>query len=295
MSFITELFNTNPDKIKSGGGLDVSPGYQELSFDELDCPQYYGPEESERVPEEPKGKNKKSHKKKKNQQPNKDEKPSNDNNVKKDQYSSGVANKQTGKDIKGNNSQYSTGYYYGPDYDKKPPKLTFYKQLREIKMTILLLENSVDVSKVNDTVLQINKKFMTSDIAAVIRFGDKVETKKRNTTKFTDEDMQCSPEANTDVAFYDALVEVACIINKYHMKTSETETAKEKISSVDVIGIGTCRDTCSILPKDFCIREFNNAIKKENITTRFYCLTEDSFLDAAEVGFRSIGSISKDY
>ena len=94
---------------------------------------------------------------------------------------------------------------------------------------------------------------------------------------------------------FDALVELEFLVSNSYMKLEEKENEDILIDNIEVIGIGTCTDNCSKVSKEVAIDCFCKVARKPGITTKYFCLTDETFTQAAEIGFHSIGAIFKNY
>ena len=79
------------------------------------------------------------------------------------------------------------------------------------------------------------------------------------------------------------------------MKIEEKETERVRINKIDVIGIGNCKDNGSKISKEQALRYFQKVANLHGVTTKYFCLSENSFIDAAEIGLHSIGAIFRKY
>lgn len=172
-----------------------------------------------------------------------------------------------------------------------------YKRLVTKKLTILLLENTLEVNVEKENLMKIIKKFSASGLLIVINYGKCVNVSETFDISAFDKDINFSyiEEEGNETCLYDALVELENVIKDKYMKIEETETEKIKVSNIDIIGVGTCKDNCSKVSKEIGINCFYNVVNKPDVVTKYYCLTDTAFINAAEVGFRSIGAISRNY
>ena len=92
------------------------------------------------------------------------------------------------------------------------------------------------------------------------------------------------------ILFYDSLVEVSELVKRLY-----TEQKMFRIVSVELICIGNCEDKESKKSKETAIKELNEIIQKYDIKNKYYCLSENEYLEAAEIGFHLIGSITTPY
>lgn len=173
---------------------------------------------------------------------------------------------------------------------------TVYKRLVNKKLTIILVENTATVAMQKDKVLQIVENFVRSDLICIINYGSKVSTSEiLDVHNGKDLTIMYDESAGEEACLYDALIELEKIVSSQYLITKETEHERVSIENIDIIGIGTCRDNCSTTPKDDAIDKFYLMSLKSRVVTKYYCLTDEFFMGAAEIGFHSIGAISKAY
>lgn len=174
---------------------------------------------------------------------------------------------------------------------------TVYKRLVNKKLTIILLENTATVAKQKDKVLQIVENFVRSDFICIINYGSEVNVSEiiDLNNKIKDLKIMHDESAAEESCLYDALVELEKVVSSKYLITEETAHERICTDSIDIIGIGTCRDNCSKVSKDEAIDKFYLMSLKSRVVTKYYCLTDEFFIGAAEIGFHSIGAISKAY
>ncbi len=173
---------------------------------------------------------------------------------------------------------------------------TVYKRLVNKKLTVILVENTATVAKQKDKVLQIVENFVRSDLLCIINYGSTVNTSDIiGVANIKDITIMYEESAGEDTCLFDALAELEKLVSAKHMVTEEKETERVCIDSIDVIGIGTCTDNCSSTSKEDAINKFYLMSLKPKVVTKYYCLTDEYFIGAAEIGFHSIGAISKAY
>ncbi len=172
-----------------------------------------------------------------------------------------------------------------------------YKRLVTKKLTILLLENTLEVNTEKENLMKIIKKFSESGLLVVINYGKCVNVSETFDVSVSREDINISyiEATGNETCLYDALVELENVIKGKYMKIEETEKEKINVGTIEIIGVGTCKDNCSKVSKETGINCFYNAINKPDVVTKYYCLTSETLINAAEVGFRSIGAISRNY
>lgn len=185
-------------------------------------------------------------------------------------------------------------YTGGSFFSKKPAYV--YKRLVEKKLTIILIEDTKLVMAEKDKLVQIVKKVTAEGKACIITYGDVVrQSEIFEVLPNSGIPFPVNENVGDMARLYDALIAVEKLVLEKHTKTEETETQRILIKDVDVIGIGTCTDNGSEATKEDALGAFHRVTSRSRVMTKYFCLTEESFLNSAEVGFRSIGAISKNY
>lgn len=173
------------------------------------------------------------------------------------------------------------------------PRIAYKERVRK-DVTILLIENTANTIKEKENLLKIAKNFVTTGLICIINYGKETKMSKVFEASSFENKICFNPEEmNNETCLFDALVELEALLSKMYI--IENSTQKIIAKDVTIIGIGTCKDSCSKASKEEGIDAFCKVIKKSQATTKYFCITEDYFLDAAEIGFSSIGAISKKY
>lgn len=188
-----------------------------------------------------------------------------------------------------------------PDKSKKEP-FVYKPRIMEKKAIILLIENTAEMAKENDSIIKLSEICKDTDWLYIIHYGKEVVTQKIEFDKlFKKKDdinmeaLKCSEDASEEVCFIDAISEVTNIVSDLYGKIKEINKVTTKVTSIEIIGIGTCKDNCSKTSKDDGIKSFCKMLNDTRIKSKYFCLNESSFFDAAETGFRSIGAINRSY
>lgn len=192
--------------------------------------------------------------------------------------------------------------YASGEFDKNLfiPKIR-YKRLVEKKLIVVLIENTTEVAKAKDTLNKIIKSkiiesLVSSGVVCIINYGTTVRQREIwEVPTLEDIAFLCDDDIGNNACLYDALVEAESLISKQYINVLEKEQERVKISDFEVIGIGTCKDTCSKASKEFATEKFCEMVRQPKVVTKYFCLTEENFNSAAEIGFRSIGAIFKKY
>lgn len=179
---------------------------------------------------------------------------------------------------------------------KKPIFKTVYKKTVYKKLNIIFVENTAEVYKEMDKIRKIINTISTSELLCIISYGDKVNMGDiLDFSTLENKPTLLLNSNSTDACLYDALVDMEAFASSVYMKVEEKEKEKEVINKIEIIGIGTCKDNCSEIAEEIAINCFCKISSQNNVSTKYYCLTEDSFISAAKIGFRSIGAISQKY
>ena len=179
---------------------------------------------------------------------------------------------------------------------KKEKPIYVYKPSVDQKLSIILIENTAEVAKENDKLIKIIKKLVPTGLISIIHYGKDIRKSEISEMfKLKDTDFQCSENVGEEACLSDALVILHKLVTEEYMVVKEEKFRRTKVNEIEIIGIGTCKDNCSKNPKSVGINCFCDIAKKPKIVTKYFCLTEDSFLEAAEIGFHSIGAINTNY
>ncbi len=192
---------------------------------------------------------------------------------------------------------YESKIPYVSDYAILPKNpIPKYKRLVEKKLTVILIENTDETVNIKDILVKIIKSTVSYGLICVIKYGNCIrQSNIMDVASFNDSSLLSGDNEQNTVCLYDALKALEDLVNKEYMVTHEKEFERERVNQIEVIGIGTCKDNCSVVSREVGIESFCNVAKKPNITTKYFCITEESFVNAAEIGFHSIGAISRNY
>ena len=172
--------------------------------------------------------------------------------------------------------------------DKAIPKGTVIPRLQiprleNKKVTIMLLENTPFMKQLKIERIATNISSDPDQLVTIVRYGENIET-----TTYNEKDNIIFDDKEPEkILFYDSLVEVSELVKRLY-----TEQKMFRIVSVELICIGNCEDKESKKSKETAIKELN---EKYDIKNKYYCLSENEYLEAAEIGFHLIGSITTPY
>jgi hypothetical protein len=176
-------------------------------------------------------------------------------------------------------------------------KNIFIKPIVDTKLTIFLIENSYEMKKNEEFLKQIVKNSISSeDYVAVINYGSTVrETKPSNSFESYFDKILCSKDITEKKCLYNAIETLEVMVYEYNKKIIEGEKEKTFIKNVEIIGIGSCTDCGSSISKAYAILCFSKIALFKNVSTKYFCFTDATFVKSAEIGFHSIGAINRNY
>lgn len=167
---------------------------------------------------------------------------------------------------------------------------------KDVKLTFILIENSAEVLKEKDKLEQIVASLVRTGYVYVINYGSDVRTSELLEAKSLDYSKLLYQEDMGDKAcLFDALIALERMVKESYKGIDELKEKHENVDSIDIIGIGRCIDNGSIVSDKVGIEIFSNMSKRHNLMTKYFCLSEENFINAATIGFRSIGSFARNY
>lgn len=169
-----------------------------------------------------------------------------------------------------------------------------FKQLLNKKLTIILLENSQMATNFKDMILKIIHRLDKDSYICVITYGNTISiSKKCKIEDFQDENLLNENDLSNKYCLYDSLEILAEVIKDARHKVIENLFERHAIKYIDVIGIGSGLDIGSKMSKSEAVICFDKILNTDNINTKYFCFSEDTFIDVATLGFRSIGAFPK--
>ena len=167
------------------------------------------------------------------------------------------------------------------------------KPLKNFQLRIFLIENTLELEKMQHRVSQIFENFGTSEFI-IINYGSnvrKIDIIEKN--DFNKDEFFVDEDLGENACLYDALIEIENIVKKYYLITKELDDKKIFIDSIEIIGIGTGIDNFSNVSEKLAMESFVRVTKLDRVTTKYFCLDEKNIMNPARIGFRSIGVIPK--
>ena len=158
-----------------------------------------------------------------------------------------------------------------PDITKINKPMLVYRPTVNIKLIILLIENTQELIEQKERIQKIVTDFLSEGTVIILNYGKAINISELKQEEDLENNKIFTEEVNKETTlFYDTLVEVEKIVREKYLYVEETEKLKIKINEIKIIGFGTCKDTGSETTKDF-------------------------FVEVAEIGFHSIKSISMEF
>lgn len=162
-------------------------------------------------------------------------------------------------------------------------------------LVVILLEESILLNGYSNFISRIVDSAIKDNFYAIIRYGEFVNAQVRTDTLFFMDKVEIRSDSKNDkICFYDALKEASKIIDDYENKIIEEEFKRYQIDSIEIIGIGTCTDNSSKTNYEIA-SVLLDSILHGKVKSKYFCINENFMPNAAMLGFRSIGSLSKEY
>lgn len=181
-----------------------------------------------------------------------------------------------------------------PEEIKYTPKKVYYKKTVDKKLTIILLENTKRAVLFKDIILKIIQKLERNDYICIINYGSMINANKVIMVKdFRDENLFKLSDLGDKCCLYDSFKVLIEAIKIARYKILDDIIERHSIKYIDVIGIGSGFDIGSTITKSEAVTLFDKVINTENVETKYFCFSEEGFINVAALGFRSIGAFPK--
>ena len=178
----------------------------------------------------------------------------------------------------------------------KTKKFTYLanKPVEKTKLTIIFIENTNLMQHSEAIIKKIVNSLTVNGEVIFINYGRVVKKSKLfNVNLLNEHKVFCRDILGQEAVFYDALKLLEETMKDNYFKVIELPTKKIRIDKIECIAFGRGIDTGSKTSKIEAIDICDEMFGKFNVSSKYFCLTEASFLEVAELGFRSIGSISR--
>ena len=169
----------------------------------------------------------------------------------------------------------------------------FFPRVENKKLSIILLENTQSSAKVTSIISKIIHRLSPSDFVCVITYGSTVRVGRvKKVSKFDDSELLDKDDLNDKACLYDALRTLNKVVKIAFEKTRYDDFGinQYKINSIDIIGIGSGVDVDSKISREESLRCFDEILSKTGVETKYFCFSEEAFIEVASIGFRSIGA-----
>lgn len=168
------------------------------------------------------------------------------------------------------------------------------KPVEKTKLTIIFIENTNLMQHSEAIIKKIVNSLTVNGEVIFINYGITVKKSKLfNVNLLNEHKVFCRDILGQEAVFYDALKLLEETMKDNYFKVIELPTKKIRIDKIECIAFGRGIDTGSKTSKIEAIDICDEMFGKFNVSSKYFCLTEASFLEVAELGFRSIGSISR--
>ncbi len=164
----------------------------------------------------------------------------------------------------------------------------------DAKLVIILLENSLDTYKYRSEIIKILESFIIDNLVCVISYSKDIKVDYYIDYKDALNNLTFNNKDNYRNLF-GSIEKLDRVLLENNYKIIDADIVRYNIKTIDIIGFGTCSDNISIFNKVSMQRRFSNIAYKSNVRTKYFCLTEDDIINAAEIGFHSIGVMEKEY
>lgn len=164
------------------------------------------------------------------------------------------------------------------------------------KLTIIFVENTEEVAKEKNKLEKLVSSIVNTGDILVINYGRIVREGKAVDAKWFDySELVYEEYAGEDACLYDAIIALEEVVEKNYKATEDNfmKTITTRINSIEIIGIGRCVDKGSITSSEAARQSFWWITRNSDVITKYFCLTEESFVNAAAIGFHSIGAINR--
>ena len=156
--------------------------------------------------------------------------------------------------------------------DTEPYQYKLWKREVKQKLTIVLIEDTIKAREDISILQRIIRKLPTNGRVCVISYNDKVTTSAcAKMFSFEIEDVLLKPGTSNERCWYDALMAAADVITANYLKTEENEKEIIEINKIELVGVGSCTDTCSVTERKVALEKFSKALKAANITGNYFC------------------------
>ncbi len=163
------------------------------------------------------------------------------------------------------------------------------------KLTIFLIECTPEAYEHNADIQKIIQGSINDNLVCIIRYAKEIEMSNVFYSSQYKKFMGSMNSGCNECRFYDAIdlldknmISIATDIVKVGDK-------KYQVGEIELIGIGSAKDTCSKIKKVNAIWTFNIFTSCREIKTKYFCIDESYVINSSAIGFTSIGSMNRNY
>lgn len=171
-----------------------------------------------------------------------------------------------------------------------------YRPVKHLSLTVILIENTAPMVEYVEQFKQIVKKLSQDPdvMLCIINYGAEVHVRTYGYNQSPDLKKIFFEEDISDKAcLYDAIYQMYQEVSKLYRKYQQEKDYDWTVESVKLIGTGTCTENASKTTEENAGYYFQQFISKFDANTKYLSITDASFINAAQIGFRSISSIVK--
>ncbi len=179
--------------------------------------------------------------------------------------------------------------------DKSKSLLTTLSLPMKKKLIIFLIECTPEAYEHNADIQRIIQGSINDNLVCIIRYAKEIEMSNVFYSSQYRTFMGSMNSGCNECRFYDAIdlldknmINIATDIVKVGDK-------KYQAGEIELIGIGSAKDTCSKVKKENAIWTFNIFISCREIKTKYFCIDEPYVINSSSIGFTSIGSMNRNY
>ena len=164
------------------------------------------------------------------------------------------------------------------------------KRIKRMKLTVLLVENTISGSKNYDILERIIQRVNASNYIYIITYNTiAIVNDYSKMSEFELKNTITRGQISNETCWYDALTLACKLIEDKYLKREEKFFEIVEIDSIEFIGIGSCIDTCSKVKREEAFAKFSKTLNETRAISKYYCYSEKNVIEAAAAGFHSIG------
>lgn len=179
--------------------------------------------------------------------------------------------------------------------DKNNSLLTTLNLPVKKKLIIFLIECTPEAYEHNEDIQRIIQGSINDNLVCIIRYAREIEMSNVFLSSQYREFMGCMNSGCKDCRFYDAIELLDKSMVNIATDIVKVGDRKYQAGEIELIGIGSAKDTCSKIKKANAIWTFNIFTSCREIKTKYFCIDEPYVINSSAIGFTSIGSMNRNY